>query len=100
MKKLWCSLWRTFLNAFNDAVDGVAYAIDTLTTPVLNLLSGVGEVVGDVIDDVGNAIGGVFTASPILLLVVGMGLVFFATKDGGKEKQVGKGVEPYGSISV
>lgn len=66
MKKLWCSIWRAFLNAFDDAVDHVAYGIDTLTPPVLNLLSGVGEVAGDVISDVGGAISGVFGSSPLL----------------------------------
>lgn len=66
MKKLWCSIWRAFLNAFDDAVDHIAYGIDTLTPPVLNLLSGVGEVAGDVISDVGGAISGVFGSSPLL----------------------------------
>lgn len=66
MKKLWCSIWRAFLNAFDDAVDHIAYGIDTLTPPVLNLLSGVGEVAGDVIKDVGGAISGVFGSSPLL----------------------------------
>lgn len=66
MKKLWCSIWRAFLNAFDDAVDHVAYGIDTLTPPILNLLSGVGEVAGGVISDVGGAISGVFGSSPLL----------------------------------
>lgn len=66
MKKLWCSIWRAFLNAFDDAVDHIAYAIDTLTPPVLNLLSGVGEVAGDLISNVGGAISGVFGSSPLL----------------------------------
>lgn len=66
MKKLWCSIWRAFLNAFDDAVNHIAYGIDTLTPPVLNLLSGVGEVAGDVIKDVGGAISGVFGSSPLL----------------------------------
>lgn len=66
MKKLWCSIWRAFLNAFDDAVDHIAYGINTLTPPVLNLLSGVGEVAGDVIKDVGGAISSVFGSSSLL----------------------------------
>lgn len=85
MKKLWCSIWRAFLNAFDDAVDHIAYAIDTLTPPVLNLLSGVGEVAGGVIKDVGSAISGVFNGSPLLwggLLVAGY---FLLTGSSDKE---------------
>lgn len=77
MKKLWCSLWRAFLNAFSDAVDGIAYAIDTLTPPILNLLSGAGEVVGSVIEDVGSAVGSVFSTSPLLWIALGVGFIYF-----------------------
>lgn len=82
MKKLWCSMWRAFLNALDDAVDHIAYGIDTLTPPVLNLLSGVGEVAGDVIKDVGSAINGVFGGSPLLWGGVLVGAYFLLT--GGK----------------
>lgn len=85
MKKLWCSIWRAFLNAFDDAVDHIAYGIDTLTPPVLNLLSGVGEVAGDVIKDVGSAINGVFGGSPLLWGGVLVGAYFLLT--GGKEEK-------------
>lgn len=66
MKKLWCSIWRAFLNAFQDAVDSIAYALDTLTPPVLNLLTGVGEVAGDILESAGSAINSVFGGSPLL----------------------------------
>lgn len=82
MKKLWCSIWRAFLNAFQDTVDGVAYAVDTLTPPVLNLLSGAGEVVGDVIDSVGGAVNKVFGGSPILW--IGIGIAAFMLLRGGQ----------------
>lgn len=84
MKKLWCSIWRAFLNAFQDAVDGVAYAVDTLTPPVLNLLSGVGEVAGDVIDSVGGAVNKVFGGSPVLW--IGIGVAAFLLLRGGQNK--------------
>lgn len=84
MKKLWCSIWRAFLNAFTDAVDGVAYAVDTLTPPVLNLLSGVGDVAGDVIGSVGGALNEVFGGSP--LLWIGVGVFAFMLLKGGKDE--------------
>lgn len=86
MKKLWCSIWRAFLNAFQDAVDGIAYAIDTLTPPVLTLLSGAGEVIGGVIEDIGDAVRSVFGGSP--LLWIGLGLGIFLLIGGKKDKQV------------
>lgn len=83
MKKLWCSIWRAFLNAFNDAVDSIAYGIDTLTPPVLNLLSGVGEVAGDVIGNVGGALSNVFGSSPLLWggLLIGGYLLLSGSSD-------------------
>lgn len=87
MKKLWCSIWRAFLNAFDDAVDHIAYGIDTLTPPVLNLLSGVGEVAGGIIKDVGGAVSGVFNSSRLLWggLLIGGYLLLGGSKD--KEDQ-------------
>lgn len=85
MKKLWCSIWRAFLNAFDDAVDHIAYGIDTLTPPVLNLLSGVGEVAGDVISDIGDATSGVFGSSPLLWGVILFGGYLLFGRSSNKE---------------
>lgn len=85
MKKLWCSIWRAFLNAFDDAVDHIAYAIDTLTPPVLNLLSGIGEVAGEVIKDVGGAVSGVFNSSRLLWGGLLIGGFFLLNKSKDKE---------------
>lgn len=91
MKKLWCSIWRAFLNAFDDAVNHIAYGIDTLTPPVLNLLSGVGEVAGDVIKDVGGAVSGVFNSSRLLWggILIG-GYLFLSGSSKDKEESTSR----------
>lgn len=90
MKKLWCSIWRAFLNAFSDSVDNIAYSLDTLTPPVLNLLSGAGEVVSDVIDSAGSAIGNIFKNSPIFWGGLLIGAYFLFSKNDDKSyREVG-----------
>lgn len=94
MKKLWCSIWRAFLNAFNDSVDSIAYSLDTLTPPILDLLSGVGEVAGDVLESAGKALGNIFNGSPLLWGGLLIGAYFWLTGDDDKSP---KDTEPQSS---
>lgn len=66
MRNLWCKLWNVFLNAFTDAVKAVAYALDTVGTVAVELLSSAADAVG-------GAIGSIFGGGNFLIWA-GVGL--------------------------
>lgn len=68
MRNLWCKLWNVFLNMFTDVVKAVAYALDTVGTVLVELLSSAADAVG-------GAISSIFGGSNLLIWA---GVGFFA----------------------
>lgn len=89
MRNLWCKLWNIFLNAFTDAVSAIAYALDTVGTVAVDLLS-------DAANAVGGAIGSIFGGSNFLIWA-GVGLFAYLLLTNQDEE--GKGSSILGSYS-
>lgn len=79
---MWCKLWRFLLNTFTDVVDAVAYALTTLGDVAVELLTDLG-------DGLGSAIGSIFGGSN---LVIWLGVGVFAYMLLTKEDSNGNGV--------
>lgn len=79
---MWCKLWRFLLNTFTDVVDAVAYALTTLGDVAVELLTDLG-------DGLGSAIGSIFGGSN---LVIWLGVGVFAYMLLTKEDSSGNGV--------
>lgn len=81
MRKIWCRLWNTFLNVFQDATNAVATSLETVGTVAVKVLGAVGEVVGD-------TIGSVFGGSNLLVwCIVGFIGYKLLTKQDDPSKQ-------------
>lgn len=52
MRSILCKIWSFVLGVFVDILDAVAYALTTVGEVLLVLAKGLGEVAGDVINDV------------------------------------------------
>lgn len=72
---MWCKLWRFLLNTFTDVVDAVAYALTTLGDVAVELLTDLG-------DGLGSAIGSIFGGSNLVIwLGVGVFAYMLLTKE-------------------
>lgn len=94
MGKVFCKIWSFFLNLFRDAIDAIAYALDTIGTVVLELLDGIGEVIGNV---VGNIFGG---SNLIIWLAVGVGAYFLLKNDNETRVDLANSANPTSQRSV
>lgn len=76
MSSLLCKLMNTILGVLGMVTEAVTYA-----------LKGVGEIVGDLIEDVGTSIGNVFGSGNFLLYgAVGLGAYLLLTKKRDESK--------------
>lgn len=94
MGKVFCKIWSFFLNLFRDAMDAIAYALDTIGTVALELLDGVGEVIGNV---VGNIFGG---SNFMIWLAVGVGAYFLLKNDNKTRVELANSANPTSQRSV
>lgn len=77
---MFCKIWTFFLRLFEGAMEAIAWALKTVGEVALDLLEGVGNVVGGVI-------GSVFGGSNLLvwLALGGLGLYFITKEDSNGE---------------
>lgn len=72
---MFCKIWSFFLRLFQSAVEAVAWALETIGEVALDLLEGVGAVIG-------STIGSVFGGSNLLIWLALGGLgIYFLTKE-------------------
>lgn len=72
---MFCKIWSFFLRLFQSAIEAVAWALETIGEVALDLLEGVGDIVGGVI-------GSVFGGSNLLIWLALGGLgIYFLTKE-------------------
>lgn len=80
MGSLWCKIWTWLLNTVQSAVDTIAYALDTIGTVAVDLLS-------DLATAVGGAVGDIFGGGNLLIwLGVGVFAYMLLTKQSDKDK--------------
>lgn len=80
MGSLWCKIWTWLLNTIHDAVDAIAYALDTIGTVAIDLLS-------DLATAVGGAVSDIFGGGNLLIwLGVGVFAYMLLTKQSDKDK--------------
>lgn len=82
MGSLWCKIWTWLLNTVRSAVDTIAYALDTIGTVAVDLLSDLATAVGGAVNDI---FGG---GNLIIWLGVGIFAYMLLTKQSDKDKNV------------
>ena len=78
MSDFLCKIWRGLLQIFTKIVEFVAEAVKVIGNAVVDVLS-------DLLQAAGSAIGDVFAANPLLWMVVG-GVGLFWLFGGGKKE--------------
>lgn len=79
-----CKIWRFLSDMLGQVVDFVAGALTTIGTAVVDVLS-------DLLQAAGGAIGDIFSANPMLWVgLVGVGLWWLFSDDEEKQPEVTK----------